>query len=142
MLHTNIQSFSDTLTKPKVNIDTDILEEIKPDEETERQVVLHCEIPIAFHFGMMIRIFSSTYLYDAHSDHKSELVHFENICLGPAWKVIPPGGPIRFTLFFTGLPKSCSLFHFKEEISDNSGFSFRNIARNSVDVYAITLNPF
>jgi hypothetical protein len=135
-------AFADTLTKPKVDIETSILTELKPKEDEESQVVLHCEIPIPFHFGMLIRIFSSTYLYDAHSSHKSKLVHFENIALGPAWKQVPPGGPIQFTLFFTGLPKSCNLFHFKEEISDNTGFKFRNIVRNQSDVYTIKLNPF
>ncbi len=133
---------SDILTKPKVEIKEEILEELKPQECEDRQVVLHCEIPLAFHFGMLIRIFSTTYLYDAHSTHKSDLVHFENIVLGPAWKQIPPGERIKFSLYFTGLPKTCSLFHFKEEISDQSGFSFRNIVRNDRDVYHLKLSPF
>lgn len=142
MSYINVKGFSEILTKPKVNVEPDVLRKLKPAEDTERQVVLHCEIPVAFHMGMMIRIFASTYLFDAHSDHKSELVHFENISLGPAWKHVPPGGPIRFTLYFTGLPKSCSLFHFHEVIDDNTGFKFRNIMRNKSDVYSIKLSPF
>lgn len=142
MTYHTFTGFSDTLTKPKVNIEEDVLTKLKPKEDEERQVILHCEIPLAFHFGMMIRIFSSTYLFDAHSDHKSELVHFENISLGPAWKHVPPGKPIYFTLIFSGLPKSCSLFHFHEVLKDGTGFKFQNIIRNTSDVYSIKLSPF
>ena len=133
---------SETITKPKVNINPSVLTKLKPQEEVEKQVVLHCEIPLVFHFGMMIRIFSSTYLFDEHSSHKSELVHFENISLGPAWKHVKPGAPIHFTLYFSGLPKSCTLFHFHEVLDDKTGFQFRNIIRNATDVYSIKLNPF
>ena len=138
----NVNCTLDIIEKPKVKVDSSILESVKRLEDEERQVVLHCEIPLPIHFGLMIRIFSSSYLYDAHSVCKAELLHHENIALGPAWKHIPPGAPIRFSLFFKGLPKSCTMFHFKEEIADNSGFEFRNIVRNDSDVYSVKLSPF
>ena len=74
---------------------------------------------------------------DNHSDHKSELVHFENISPYPDWQFIPAGQTTFFTLFFTGLAKNVDSFDLIEEIPESHGFELTGIKRNETDVYYV-----
>jgi len=101
--------------------------------ELESQVIVHISMWALLPYN--IRIWGSTFLFDHHSDHHSKLVHFENISLAPEWTAISPGKHHVFTLFFTGIPKSCTMFDLRE-VADGPGcFEFKNIIRNKTDVY-------
>jgi len=130
---------SDTLTKPKVDIAEDLSFKVKEQEDLEQQVVVHCKINTPPKVPMGIRIWPSTFLLDHDSDHKSTLLHHENIPLMPGWKMVPSNKEYVFTLFFSGLPKSCSKFHLVELIPQKGGFESLNIIRNKRDVYTVHL---
>ncbi|MBK8110198.1 MAG: hypothetical protein IPK46_07615 [Saprospiraceae bacterium] len=93
------------LTEPSIQIDPEILAELTNETEEAGQVVLHILYNTPMHTFMNIRIWPSTYLFDQHSNHRSELVHVENICLYPNWMPCFPGEKFHFTLIFSGLPK-------------------------------------
>lgn len=101
----------------------------------ESQVVVH--VAIWSSVPMNLRIWGSTYLFDQHSNHHSKLVHFENISLAPTWTTIHAAMPYKFTLLFEGLPKSCIQFDLIEVALGEGCFEFKNIARNSSDVYYV-----
>lgn len=130
------------IKKPETKISKKLLREIKAQSEEMGQVVLH------FVFNTndvglgdtLIRIWPTSYLYDLHSPHKSELVHIENITYYPTWFLCPAGTQTYFTLIFSGLPKSCTSFDFIEHCTNQSGaFQVRNIQRNTSDVYFLQL---
>ena len=130
------------IKKPETFISEQLLSQIKAQTEEMGQVVLH----FVFHtsdvlFGdTLIRIWPTTYLYDLHSSHKSELVHIENITYYPDWFLCPAGIESYFTLIFNGLPKSCTAFDFIEHCTNQSGaFQVKNIQRNKTDVYFLQL---
>jgi hypothetical protein len=128
------------ISEPKVKIDTSILHDLLTSAEEQGQVVLH----ILYHapvFALMnIRIWPTTYLYDKHSSHKSQLVHAENIVMYPHWMPCIPGEKLVFTLIFTGLPKSCTIFDFVEVCDSEFGaFEARNISRNETDIYYLEM---
>ena len=125
------------ITYPKVALDPAILALVKSMVQEEGQVIIHCLVSAPWYSEIGVRIWPTTYLYDHHSDHKSELVHFENISPFPEWKIILPGSTMIFTLFFSGLPKSCKLFDLKEEIPEQDGFEVLSINRNDTDVYYV-----
>ena len=129
------------ITRPKVEIDPSLLEEIKSQTQEMGQVVIHFiyHTP-AFAGESKIRIWPSTYLYDHDSPHKSELVHAENITYYPEWYECSPGSTNYFTLIFSGLPKACSTFDFIEHCDSQWGaFEVRNIPRNTSDVYFVRI---
>ncbi|WP_235297080.1 hypothetical protein [Portibacter marinus] len=124
------------IEKPKVEISPDILKEIRTKIHEKGQVIFHCLYHNRYFFETAIRIWPSTYLYDHHSDHKSEMVHAEKIVYAPEWQMVAPMSSSYFTLIFEGLPKSCSVFDFIEQTGSESGaFIFKNIKRNNADVY-------
>jgi hypothetical protein len=128
------------IDKPKVDIDPSILRQLKTQTEEMGQVIIHFLYQSNPFTYSTIRIWPSTYLYDLTSSHKSELAHVENITMFPEWKEIPPGGHNYFSLFFTGLPKSCTKFDFVEECDGApNNFEVRNIPRNDQDVYFIKI---
>lgn len=130
------------IKKPKTSISEDILKKIKEQTEEMGQVVLHFvfHTPDVLLGDSLIRIWPSTYLYDLHSSHKSELVHIENITYYPDWYLCPAGSESFFTLIFNGLPKSCTAFDFIEHCTNQSGaFQVKNIQRNKTDVYFLQL---
>ncbi|GGG61490.1 hypothetical protein [Epilithonimonas arachidiradicis] len=127
-------------TKVKPNISEDLLLKLKTEIVEERQVILHCCYKSDVFLEEKIRIWSSTYLVDRHSEHISKLVHFENISLFPDWTDVPYGKEYWFTLIFSGLPKDCVVFDFIELIPQNGGFFQEGIVRNSSDVYKIKLD--
>ncbi len=129
----------DVITKPKVEIDESLLAELQSYTQTEGQVIVHCLLYSTRVSGTLIRIWPSTYLFDNHSAHKSELVTAENITFHPVWQEVPAGKIAHFTLIFTALPKSCSSFDLIEVIPQLNGFTALEIQRNQTDVYFIRI---
>ncbi|MEM9548764.1 MAG: hypothetical protein AAGA77_22460 [Bacteroidota bacterium] len=131
------------IQKPETKISEKLLREIKTQTEEMGQVVLHFVFHTPPDTGMgdtLIRIWPTSYLYDLHSSHKSELIHIENITYYPVWYLCPAGTETYFTLIFSGLPKSCTAFDFIEHCTNQSGaFEVRNIQRNKSDVYFLQL---
>ena len=130
------------ITKPETTICSKLLEEIKDQTEEMGQVVLHfiLKAPDQLFGDTLIRIWPTTYLYDLHSAHRSDLVHIENISYYPEWFVCKAGTETFFTLIFSGLPKSCVAFDFIEHCTNQSGaFQVKNIQRNKTDVYFLQL---
>jgi hypothetical protein len=126
------------LSEPQ--IDADILKELKTSIDEQGQVVLHFLYKAPLTQLMNIRIWPTSYLYDLHSSHISELIHFENIVLAPDWTTCFPGENVYFTLIFSGLPKSCTAFDFIEKCENEFGnFEARNIERNASDVYYLEI---
>lgn len=125
------------IQKPKISIDPEILRQTEELVVTESQVIIHCIINAPWYGEIGIRIWPSTYLYDFHSTHRSELVHFENITAYPDWKIIAAATSSYFTLIFSGLPKSCVVFNLKEEIPESHGFEVKAIKRNDSDIYYV-----
>ena len=124
------------LTEPSIQIDPEILAELTNETEEAGQVVLHILYNTPMHTFMNIRIRPTTYLFDQHSNHRSELVHVENICLYPNWMPCFPGEKFHFTLIFSGLPKNCTVFDFIEVCDNEAGaFEARGLHRNATDVY-------
>jgi len=129
------------IVKPSVEISEEILRATKTNTEEMGQVVLHFSTTQPVQDEFMIRIWPTTYLYDQHSSHISEIVHIENITYYPVWSYCPPGSSASFTLIFSGLPRSCTTFDFIEHCTNQAGaFEVRNIARNDQDVYHLDLN--
>lgn len=122
------------IEKPKISIDSSVLESLETYTSTEGQVVIH-GICRTFNQDTFLRIWPSTYLLDQHSDHVSELVHFEKISGFPMWTHVPSNSQFGFTLIFSALPKSCILFDLKEVIPQSNGFFVPAILRNNTDVY-------
>lgn len=136
----SIKMSDSTVIKPLriAHISPSIKEELKSKILPESQVIVHCSFTGSKDFDY-IRIWESTYLMDCHSNHKSELVHHENIVLYPNWMHVEPNKTIRFTLIFTGLPASCVLFDLVEIIGESGGFYVGEIARNETDVYSVVM---
>jgi hypothetical protein len=122
------------ITQPSVTIDTDLLAELETYVSDIGQVVVHgiCRGGVE---GTMIRIWPTTYLFDHHSDHTSELVYHEKISSFPQWTEIKPNKDFGFTLVFSGLPSSCVIFDLVEVIPQSNGFYIPAIVRNDRDVY-------
>ncbi len=131
----------EVITKPSIQIDPEILRGLKNETEEMGQVVLHFLYNAPITQFMNIRIWPTTFLYDQHSSHCSELVHIEHIVLAPLWMPCIPGEKIYFTLIFRGLPKSCTVFDFVEECDTEGGaFEARGIHRNDSDVYYLEMH--
>jgi hypothetical protein len=124
--------------KTKPEVDADVLASIDPAWLDDAFVYVHCHVP--GHWGdMLIRIWRTTYLADQQSEAKANLLHAVNITYAPLWTQVPPRGRYSFVLIFSALPKSCLVFDLIEDIPQPGGFHIKNIARNSSDVYHITL---
>lgn len=128
------------IKEPEVKIDSKLLHELKTQTHERGQVVLHF---LYFSFSLYgesrIRIWPTTYLYDQHSSHRSEMVHAEKITMYPEWQVCKPGNNY-FSLIFSGLPDDCKIFDFIELCDNQSGaFQVKNIKRNSDDVYFLMM---
>lgn len=100
----------------------EILEKLQTKIEEEKQVIVHCCYPASPFLGNLIRIWNSTYLIDESLGHRSQLIHTENISVFPKWTVVPFMKDFWFTLVFSGLPKDCKSFDFKEIIPEEGGF--------------------
>jgi hypothetical protein len=129
---------SDTIVKPVIV--KKLLESLQTKIEEEKQVIVHCCFPASPFLGNLIRIWHSTYLFDNHSDHKSRLIHAENITIFPNWTQVPFMQDFWFTLVFSGLPKDCTSFDLKEVIPEEGGFFVGSIKRNSSDIYRVKIS--
>lgn len=126
------------ITAPKVDISKSLLDKLSAQVQEQGQVIVHFVMHTKY-IGVNIRIWPTTYLFDQHSDHRSELVHAENISHYPVWTEIYPGNHF-FTLIFSGLPKSCSTFDLIEKCTNEHGaFSVKNITRSENDVYYVQI---
>jgi hypothetical protein len=118
----------------------EILESLQTKIEEEKQVIVHCCFPASPFLGNLIRIWNTTHLIDNTSSHKSKLIHAENITIYPNWTAVPFMKDFWFTLVFSGLPKDCKSFDFKEDIPEEGGFFVRSIKRNPSDIYRIKIS--
>lgn len=126
-----------SIAKPEV--DEEVLTRIDPQTFDDSFVYVHCYFRNKWQ-NMLIRIWKTTFLIDAPSGTRSELVHAENISMAPRWTQIPDGSVYSFLLIFSGLPKSCKQFNLVEEISEPGGFFIKDIPRNETDVYHIDVS--
>lgn len=122
------------IEKPKTIIDSALLEELHTFSSDNGQVIVH-GICHARDTETYIRIWPTTFLFDQHSLHLSELVHYEKISGFPIWTHIKTHSTFAFTLVFTGLPSTCKIFDLVEVIPQSQGFFVPNIIRNEQDVY-------
>lgn len=118
----------------------ELLESLQTKVEEEKQVIVHCCFPASPFLGNLIRIWHSTYLFDNQSEHKSRLIHTENISIYPNWTPVPFMQDFWFTLIFSGLPRDCKSFDLKEVIPEEGGFFVESIKRNSLDVYRVKIS--
>ncbi|MDQ0595483.1 hypothetical protein QFZ37_003852 [Chryseobacterium ginsenosidimutans] len=132
------QQMSDTLVKPIIV--KELLESLQAKVEEEKQVIVHCCFPASPFLGNLIRIWHSTYLFDNQSEHRSSMIHAENISISPNWTPVPFMRDFWFTLVFSGLPKDCKSFDLKEVIPEEGGFFVESIKRNSSDVYRVKIS--
>jgi len=131
---------SEIITRPRVEIDPELLLKLKDQVDEAGQVVLHFILKNVSSHDSQIRIWPTTYLYDLGSSHVSELVHAENITLFPTWQIIHANSKAYFTLVFTGLPRSCTSFQFKENCTNQAGAWYvESIIRNDSDVYYLEI---
>ena len=122
---------------PTVKVDQEAVTEILSQVQEEGTVIIHCVYNSIF--GGSIRIWKSTFLVAKPSGERSRLLHAENITFAPVWTPTPAGGSFRFTLIFSGLPKSCEFFDLLEDIPEAGGFFIQNIKRNKDDVYQVNI---
>jgi hypothetical protein len=118
----------------------EILESLQTKIEEEKQVIVHCCFPASPFLGNLIRIWHSTYLFDKQSEHRSKMIHAENISISPYWTPVPFMKDFWFTLIFSGLPRDCKSFDLKEVIPEEGGFFVESIKRNSSDVYRVKIS--
>ena len=135
---TEIKNIDVPTLKPEVKIDKLSRQKLLNQVLEESQVIVHCSYTGSFNSDR-IRIWASTFLYAKDSNHKSELIHVENITMYPMWMDVANGQTINFTLIFSGLPKHCKLFDMVENIPEPGGFVFENIVRNNSDVYLLEI---
>ena len=128
-----------THTTTDTRIKSSTRKKLKEETQEEKQVIVHCHYTCTNPYGMYIRIWPSTYLISKDVQHKSDLVHAENIPLAPDWMAVPPGARSQFTLIFTALPKDCQRFDLAEIIPQEGGFFVPNIERNELDVYEVEM---
>ena len=148
MIHKNSVSTEEQLTAPKVKpsiiVDPKVNSEILAQVETEGTVIVHCSFTAVV--STAIRIWSSTFLVDKVSGHKSKLRHAVNIPFALACLAVTSGTTARFTLIFSALPKDCKVFDLNEQVQtpDVRGFNAYNIKRNNSDVYTVAFEdiPF
>lgn len=126
------------ITKP--SIAEELKEMLQTKTAEEKQVIVHCCFPAQPQWGSLIRVWQSTFLIDDSLDHRSHLIHAENISLFPYWTEVTPMKDYWFTLVFSGLPKECTSFDLKEVIPEEGGFWVQNIKRNSTDVYRVKIS--
>ena len=107
--------------------------EFKVNSQEERQTI----VKLTYSRTCRIRIWPTTFLKDTQSNHTSKLIEVYNVTKYPTWSILPAGK--EFTLVFDGLPIKCTSFHLVEEIPEPYGMCFRNIGRNSSDVYQIKI---
>lgn len=115
-------------------VEAELLEELSRKVEEKGQVVVNIVYPPQ-QFEYAVRVWRSTFLFSKSSDHKSKLLHAENIAVAPIWTEVAAMKQFTFTLYFEGLPKDVLLFDLIESIPQPGGFLYQGIVRNENDVY-------
>jgi hypothetical protein len=128
----------DPPVKAKPEVDMEVLLSIHPELMEDSFVYVHCHFQNDWK-EMLIRIWRTTFLIDAASSTRVQMIHAENISLAPQWTLIPDHQRYTFLLIFSGLPKSCKRFDLVEEIAQPGGFYIKDIPRNETDVYHVDL---
>lgn len=111
-------------------VGVEIENEVQILESEERQTIIHCSVSDDYAY----RIWPSTYLIEKGNGRRAGLITAFNISFAPHWTLNDGKG---FTLIFQGLSKGCNMFDLVEEIPQEGGFAFRDILRNSSDVYKV-----
>jgi hypothetical protein len=124
--------------KPKPEVDKQIIEEAMNQNDTEKQVIVHCHFK-SLPYDSYIRIWKTTYLRDKDSAHKSKLLTAHKITFFPIWMPLKSGRNAKFTLVFSSLPKNCTSFDLFEDIPEGGGFYTGIISRNKTDVYSVDI---
>lgn len=125
-----------TISKPKVEIDCELLTFLETEEQ--RTTVVHCKIYTPF--PTLARIWDTTYLLE-DSGNKVLLIKAFNISVAPNWTwFIPENEFFYFTLLFEGLSRTCATFSLVEDIREPGGFFSDRILRNKSDVYLVELS--
>lgn len=120
----------------------DLLDPARLKETAQRSnvVIVHCTIPAGEDAGTFY-IRRPTFLLDHRSRLQHQLLHTEGIGHEEMDDVVKSEGrPLHFTLYFAGLSRDCSEFDLVERSADAFPFVVRNIQRNSMDVYHVTLS--
>jgi hypothetical protein len=128
----------DSITTLEPKVDKETLEKIKENMAIEGQVTINISYTARLE-NSLLRLWKTTYLCSKDSFHKSKLIHHYNIALYPQWMQVKLGQTIKFTLIFSALPKSCTHFDLIEQIPESGGFCYKNIKRNTTDVYHLNL---
>src|SRR5689334_20987752 len=124
-----------TISKPKIQIDEEVLTFLTTEEK--RAAIVHCRISSPF--PTLARIWNTTYLLE-EKGNRCSLIKAFNIAMAPQWtRLDSKNGFLSFTLLFEGLSKGCSSFQLVEEIKEPGGFFSNKIKRNSTDVYKAVL---
>ncbi len=119
---------------PQITVSPDMLNELEKFTADQGQVVIHGIIKSSEE-STFVRIWPTTFLFDRNSTHISELVHFEKISGFPVWTEVRANSEFGFTLIFSGLPRSCTIFDLCEIIPQTNGCTINSILRNDRDVY-------
>ncbi len=120
---------------PKTRIDTNWVEQLKAKVAPQPMVLVHLKT-----YGpMQYRIWPTTYLFDQHSEHRSKLLHIEHLTIYPDWSIVESGKVRSGLLVFEGLPKSCTVFDFREVIPESGAFEQLGIPRHASDIYTLEL---
>ena len=120
--------------EPKIEIAKELKEQLATQTETESQVIIH----ISYCSGIDptdLRIWNNTYLECKDSGTRSGLLFSENIAIYPNWIRVGSYTSLDFTLIFENLPKGCNKFDLIEDIPEEGGFLFKDIPKNSSNVY-------
>jgi hypothetical protein len=135
---------SETLIKPKPLtytkrlVDAEALTDLSGMVEEQGQIVIHVIYPPQTE-PYAIRVWKSTFLFSKTTDHRTKLIHAENISISPQWTEVSGRQAYAFTLFFEAFPKSVVVFDLVEIIPQPGGFNYSGILRNYTDVYTISL---
>lgn len=129
-------------TKKDIIIDKELLFLVKVYTQIEGQTIIHCNYtaPSKYQNGGWVNIFPTTYLLDHISGNRYHLLSAINVPLAPDKYYFSKAGQAKiFTLIFPALPKSCLVFSLHEETENGKGFTARNISKNEIGIYQITI---
>lgn len=121
-----------------IEIAKELKEQIATQTEIESQVFVHIHFQPPL-IPQVLRVWSNTYLRCKESGVRCKMLFSENIAVYPQWTRVEPGVPFSFALIFENLPKKCLTFDLIEEIPEEGGFVFKDIERNSSNVYNLKL---
>ena len=124
--------------QPQIQIPKELKEELATQTETESQVIVHINYFTGPNAGLL-RVWNNTYLECKDSKIKSRLLFSDNIAIYPEWREVDAYTTVNFTLLFENLPKECNSFDLIEDIPEEGGFLFRDIPKNSSNVYSLKL---